>query len=64
MLVLPPSAAAATDEVAAVDSAKAGSGHYFANCTDARAAGAAPILRTQTGYRTALDRDRDGVACE
>ena len=50
--------------VSAVPSTKAGSGYYFANCTDARSAGAAPILRTQTGYRTALDRDRDGVACE
>ena len=37
---------------------------YYANCTAARAAGAAPIYRGQTGYRTALDRDRDGIACE
>lgn len=37
---------------------------YYANCTAARAAGAAPILRGQPGYRSALDRDNDGIACE
>jgi hypothetical protein len=37
---------------------------YYANCTAARAAGAAPLLRGQPGYRSALDRDGDGVACE
>ena len=37
---------------------------YFANCAEARAAGAAPLFRGQPGYRQALDRDNDGVACE
>jgi micrococcal nuclease len=37
---------------------------YYANCSEARAAGAAPILRGQPGYRPALDRDNDGIACE
>ncbi|WP_027891159.1 excalibur calcium-binding domain-containing protein [Calidithermus chliarophilus] len=37
---------------------------YYANCSEARAAGAAPIYRGQPGYRPGLDRDRDGVACE
>lgn len=37
---------------------------YYANCTDARNAGAAPILRGEPGYRSGLDRDDDGVACE
>lgn len=37
---------------------------YYANCSAARAAGAAPIYRGQPGYRPALDRDGDGVACE
>ena len=41
-----------------------GSSLYFANCTAARNAGAAPILQGQPGYRPALDRDKDGVACE
>lgn len=40
------------------------SGVHFASCADARAAGAAPLRRGETGYREALDRDRDGVACE
>ncbi|MEJ2865045.1 excalibur calcium-binding domain-containing protein [Actinomycetospora flava] len=39
-------------------------GGYYANCSAARAAGAAPLLRGQAGYRAALDRDSDGVACE
>lgn len=37
---------------------------YYANCSEARAAGAAPLSRGQPGYRSALDRDDDGVACE
>lgn len=37
---------------------------YYANCTDARNKGAAPIYAGQPGYRAALDRDNDGVACE
>ncbi|BAU28996.1 micrococcal nuclease [Aneurinibacillus soli] len=42
-----------------------GSGEvYYKNCTEARAAGAAPIHEDEPGYRPALDRDHDGVACE
>lgn len=37
---------------------------YYANCDEARRAGAAPIYRGQPGYRPGLDRDNDGVACE
>ncbi|MBY8852602.1 excalibur calcium-binding domain-containing protein, partial [Saccharothrix sp. MB29] len=37
---------------------------YYANCAAARAAGAAPLYAGQPGYRSALDRDGDGVACE
>ena len=37
---------------------------YFANCAQARAAGYQNIRRGQPGYRAALDRDNDGVACE
>jgi hypothetical protein len=37
---------------------------YYANCTAARAAGAAPVYRGEAGYRAALDRDNDGVGCE
>lgn len=37
---------------------------YFDSCTEARKAGAAPIYRGRPGYRTGLDRDNDGIACE
>jgi hypothetical protein len=37
---------------------------YFDNCTEARAAGAAPLYRAEPGYRPELDGDGDGVACE
>ena len=37
---------------------------YYGNCSEARAAGAAPIYAGQPGYRRGLDRDGDGVACE
>jgi hypothetical protein len=36
----------------------------FANCTEARAAGAAPVRRGDPGYGPHLDRDGDGVGCE
>ena len=39
-------------------------GVYYANCTAARAAGAAPLHVGEPGYRLALDRDKDGIACE
>jgi hypothetical protein len=41
-----------------------GSSVYYPNCKAARAAGAAPIYAGQPGYRSGLDRDGDGVACE
>lgn len=37
---------------------------YFANCSAARAAGAAPVREGQPGYSRKLDRDGDGVGCE
>lgn len=37
---------------------------YYANCSEVRAAGAAPLHRGEPGYRSGLDRDHDGVACE
>ena len=42
----------------------AGSSPYYANCSAARAAGAAPLSSGDPGYRSALDRDGDGIACE
>ena len=37
---------------------------YYANCTEARAAGVTPLYRGDPGYRSGLDRDNDGIACE
>lgn len=37
---------------------------YYRNCSDARAAGAAPLYRGQPGYRIEMDGDGDGIACE
>ncbi|MDV6267097.1 excalibur calcium-binding domain-containing protein [Rhodococcus globerulus] len=36
----------------------------FSSCADAKAAGAAPLLKGDPGYRAEWDRDGDGVACE
>jgi len=36
----------------------------FANCAEARAAGAAPVRRGDPGFGPHLDRDNDGVGCE
>ncbi|MFF5963139.1 excalibur calcium-binding domain-containing protein [Streptomyces collinus] len=37
---------------------------YYGNCSEVRAAGAAPIHRGEPGYASHLDRDNDGVACD
>jgi len=37
---------------------------YYANCSEVRAAGAAPIHRGEPGYASHLDRDDDGTACD
>jgi|GEM_PF-367746 len=49
------------EEGASRTSARAGP---FDNCSEARAAGAAPIARAEPGYAPHLDRDNDGIACE
>lgn len=49
--------------VAAMDRAAARQ-RFYTTCTEARADGAAPILRGQPGYAPHLDVDNDGVACE
>jgi hypothetical protein len=36
----------------------------YANCSEVRAAGKAPLYEGQPGYAAHLDRDHDGVACE
>lgn len=39
-------------------------GDYWPGCDAARAAGTAPIYRGEPGYRTGMDGDSDGIACE
>jgi len=36
----------------------------YENCAAVRAAGAAPLHEGQPGYRSGLDGDKDGIACE
>lgn len=58
------STSATTTTPAPAASNQTNSSAYYANCTAARNAGVAPIYSGQPGYRSALDRDGDGVACE
>ena len=44
--------------------ASSGRSGAFANCTAARAAGAAPVRVGTAGYGSHLDRDGDGIGCE
>ncbi|OAH53853.1 hypothetical protein AWH48_11315 [Domibacillus aminovorans] len=37
---------------------------YYDNCSDARAAGAAPVYQGEPGYGSHLDRDGDGIGCD
>ncbi|MBT0995567.1 excalibur calcium-binding domain-containing protein [Cellulomonas sp. DKR-3] len=37
---------------------------YYESCTAAREAGAAPLHRGEPGYRSGMDGDDDGIACE
>ncbi|MCC6960259.1 MAG: excalibur calcium-binding domain-containing protein [Dehalococcoidia bacterium] len=37
---------------------------YYPNCAAVRAAGKAPLYRGDPGYRSGLDRDNDGIACD
>ncbi len=47
-----------------VQTLRSSGGGAFANCSAARAAGAAPVRRGDPGYGPHLDRDDDGVGCE
>ena len=58
----PPITEAPRPAVTAAPSAP--SGATYANCSEAKAAGAAPLSRGEPGYSSKLDRDGDGVACE
>jgi hypothetical protein len=51
------------DRVSGGSGSGGGSAHYR-NCAAARDAGAAPLHRGEPGYRSGLDRDGDGTACD
>lgn len=55
---------AAPVQQAPVQQAPAAPAVHYANCTQVKAAGAAPIYKGQPGYSSSLDRDGDGIACE
>ncbi|WP_258066757.1 excalibur calcium-binding domain-containing protein [Arthrobacter sp. GMC3] len=55
---------AAKPQPAPVQQAPAAPDAYYKNCAAAKAAGAAPLYVGQSGYRLALDGDKDGIACE
>ncbi|ROR65766.1 excalibur calcium-binding domain-containing protein [Agrococcus jenensis] len=59
-----PAAPARPAPVAGSGSSSGGGNVYYANCTAARNAGAAPVYRGEPGYASHLDRDNDGVGCE
>ncbi|PKP93433.1 MAG: hypothetical protein CVT77_05515 [Alphaproteobacteria bacterium HGW-Alphaproteobacteria-16] len=48
-----------SDEIAAIERSV-----YYPDCAAARAVGKAPVWVGTPGYRIALDRDGDGIACE
>lgn len=37
---------------------------YYAGCDEVRLLGKAPLYRGQPGYRSGMDGDNDGIACE
>ncbi|WP_228008263.1 GmrSD restriction endonuclease domain-containing protein [Rothia terrae] len=59
--VAPPAEQAPTQQVPAQ---QAPATAVFANCAEARAAGAAPLYAGSPGYSSNLDGDHDGIACE
>ena len=61
---VPQMAILARDDVTALPNAAGDEVVFYRNCDAARAAGAAPIYYGQAGYRPALDRENDGIACE
>ncbi|GLZ40319.1 excalibur calcium-binding domain-containing protein [Actinokineospora sp. NBRC 105648] len=61
-VVPPPPAPAPVEEPVAAPTEQGGA--YYKSCAEAKKAGAAPMHRGEPGYRAALDRDKDGIACD
>ncbi len=62
--VAAPTSRAPVTTAAPVASTSGATDVFYANCAAVRAAGKAPLYRGQPGYRSPLDRDGDGIACE
>jgi hypothetical protein len=60
----PPNAGSPTGSTDSSSVGSTGGSPYYANCAAARAAGVAPLHKGDPGYRSGLDRDGDGIACE
>lgn len=60
----PPAAAPPPTESYPLAPQQPAASSYYSNCSEARAAGATPLYAGEPGYRSGLDRDGDGVACE
>jgi hypothetical protein len=56
---LPPAAFQSSDQRARIEQSVTYSG-----CNEVRAAGKAPLYAGQPGYRSDMDGDGDGIACE
>lgn len=54
----------ATRPAGALKAVSSSARREFANCAQARAAGAAPVREGDAGYGRHLDRDGDGIGCE
>ncbi|WP_239153559.1 excalibur calcium-binding domain-containing protein [Virgisporangium aliadipatigenens] len=60
----PPAPAATTGRPPAPPATTGGGSVYYKNCDEVRRAGKAPLYKGQPGYRSGLDRDGDGIACD
>ena len=56
---LPPAALQSADQRLRIEQSV-----YYAGCNEVRAEGKAPLRAGQPGYRSDMDGDADGVACE
>ena len=64
MIAIAPSPEELPEEADKQWTAEADDSVHYAGCNEVRAAGKAPLLAGQPGYREDMDGDRDGIACE
>lgn len=64
MIAIAPSPEEMPEEADREWTAEADDSVHYAGCNEVRAAGKAPLLAGQPGYREDMDGDGDGIACE